>query len=259
LQGRNYYSCYMLSKSQISLLKSLQQKKFRMEHGYFLVEGIKSVKEFIDSAYQIEAIYHTATFDPNLLILSRNINFNEISLNDLEKISTLKTPQEVLALVKMPKWPVLDHNLLKQKFSIVLDGIQDPGNMGTIIRTADWFGIQHIICSEDTVDVYNPKVIQATMGSLSRINVHYTDLKNLLSNIKLPVFGALLDGTNIYQTDFGTEGLVIMGNEGNGLRPEIIKLVQRAITIPRVGKAESLNVGIATAIFCSEINRKSFK
>ena len=230
-----------------------------MEHGYFLVEGIKSVKEFIDSAYQIEAIYHTSAFDPNLLKLSRNINLNEISLNDLEKISTLKTPQDVLALVKMPKWPVLDHALLKQKFSIVLDGIQDPGNMGTIIRTADWFGIQHIICSEDTVDVYNPKVVQATMGSLSRINVHYTDLKNLLSNIKLPVFGALLDGTNIYQTDFGTEGLVIMGNEGNGLRPEIIKLVHRAVTIPRMGKAESLNVGIATAIFCSEINRKSFK
>jgi TrmH family RNA methyltransferase len=249
----------MLSKSQISLLKSLQHKKFRTEHGFFLVEGIKSVKEFIDSTYQIEAIYHTFAFDPNLLKLSRNINFNEISLNDLEKISTLKTPQEVIALVKLPKWPTLNHNVLKQKFSIVLDGIQDPGNMGTIIRTADWFGIQHIICADDTVDVYNPKVVQATMGSLSRINVHYVDLKNFLSHINLPIFGALLDGTNIYNVSFGNEGLVIMGNEGNGLRPEIIELVQHAVTIPRMGKAESLNVGIATAIFCSEINRKSFK
>jgi len=249
----------MLSKSQISLLKSLQHKKFRIEHGFFLVEGIKSVKEFIDSAYQIEAIYHTYTFDPNLLKLSRKINFQGISLNDLEKISTLKTPQDIVALVKIPEWPVLTQAILKQKFSIVLDGIQDPGNMGTIIRTADWFGIKHIICSEDTVDVYNPKVIQATMGSLSRINVYYIDLQPFLSKINMPAFGALLDGTNIYQTNFGDEGLIVMGNEGNGLRPEIVKLVHKAITIPRIGKAESLNVGIATAIFCSEINRKSFK
>jgi len=249
----------MLSKSQISLLKSLQHKKFRIEHGFFLVEGIKSVKEFIDSAYQIEAIYHTYTFDPNLLKLSRKINFQGISLNDLEKISTLKTPQDIVALVKIPEWPVLTQAILKQKFSIVLDGIQDPGNMGTIIRTADWFGIKHIICSEDTVDVYNPKVIQATMGSLSRINVYYIDLQPFLSQINMPAFGALLDGINIYQTNFGDEGLIVMGNEGNGLRPEIVKLVHKAITIPRVGKAESLNVGIATAIFCSEINRKSFK
>jgi len=249
----------MLSKSQISLLKSLQHKKFRIEHGFFLVEGIKSVKEFIDSAYQIETIYHNYTFDPNLLKLSRKINFQGISLNDLEKISTLKTPQDIVALVKIPEWPVLTQAILKQKFSIVLDGIQDPGNMGTIIRTADWFGIKHIICSEDTVDVYNPKVIQATMGSLSRINVYYIDLQPFLSQINMPAFGALLDGINIYQTNFGDEGLIVMGNEGNGLRPEIVKLVHKAITIPRVGKAESLNVGIATAIFCSEINRKSFK
>ena len=224
-----------------------------------MVEGIKSVKEFIDSAYQIETIYHNYTFDPNLLKLSRKINFQGISLNDLEKISTLKTPQDIVALVKIPEWPVLTQAILKQKFSIVLDGIQDPGNMGTIIRTADWFGIKHIICSEDTVDVYNPKVIQATMGSLSRINVYYIDLQPFLLQINMPAFGALLDGTNIYQTNFGDEGLIVMGNEGNGLRPEIVKLVHKAITIPRVGKAESLNVGIATAIFCSEINRKSFK
>jgi len=249
----------MLSKSQISLLKSLHHKKFRSEHGLFLAEGYKSVKEFIDSAYQIEAIYHTPTIDPNLLKLSRKMNFNEISLSDLEKISTLKTPQDVIALIKIPEWPVLSEHTLKNKFSIVLDGIQDPGNMGTIIRTADWFGIKHIICSDDTVDVYNPKVVQATMGSVAHVNVYYTGLEAFLTKIKLPVFGALLDGENIYKTDFGSEGLVIMGNEGNGLRPEIIKMVQHAITIPRVGSAESLNVGIATAIFCSEINRKSYK
>jgi len=250
----------MLSKSQISLLKSLHHKKFRSEQGLFLVEGYKSVNEFIDSAYPIEAIYHTAAIDPNLLKLSQKMNFNEISLNDLEKISTLKTPQDIIALVKIPEWPVLNEDMLEQKFSIVLDGIQDPGNMGTIIRTADWFGIKHIICSADTVDVYNPKVIQATMGSIAHVNVYYTGIEAFfLKKIKLPIFGALFNGASIYNTNFGNEGLVIMGNEGNGLRPEIIKLVQHAVTIPRKGSAESLNVGIATAIFCSEINRISYK
>jgi len=225
----------------------------------FLVEGYKSVIEFINSPYQIEAIYHTASFDPNVLKLSQKINLYDISVTDIEKISSLKTPQQVAALVKIPVWPELNNTKLRQKFSLVLDGIQDPGNMGTIIRTADWFGINNIICSEDTVDVYNPKVVQASMGSLSRINVYYTSLIDILPQIGLPLFGAMLNGENIYHTDFGAEGLIVMGNEGNGLRPEIEKLVSKAITIPRIGKAESLNVGIATAIFCSEINRKSFK
>lgn len=249
----------MLSKSQISLLKSLHHKKFRNEHGLFLVEGYKSVIEFINSAYHIEAIYHTSTIDPKLLNLSRKMNFVEISLNDLEKISTLKSPPDVVALVKIPNWPVLSKQMLSQKFSIVLDGIQDPGNMGTIIRTADWFGIQHIVCSGDTVDVYNPKVVQATMGSIAHVNIYYTELENFLSEINIPIYGALFNGANIYQTNFGEEGLLIMGNEGNGLRPAVIKLIQHAITIPRLGNAESLNVGIATAIFCSEIKRISYK
>jgi TrmH family RNA methyltransferase len=249
----------MLSKSQISLLKSLHHKKFRSEHGMFLVEGYKSVNEFVNSAYHIEVIYHTSAFEPKLLKLSRKMNFVEISLNDLEKISCLKSPQDIIALVNIPEWPVLNEELLKGKFSIVLDGVQDPGNMGTIIRTADWFGMQHIICSEDTVDVYNPKVVQATMGSMAHVNVYYTDLEVLLPQIKLPVFGALLDGANIYRTDFGSEGLLVMGNEGNGIRPSIIGQLKLAVTIPRSGKAESLNVGIATAIFCAEISRKLYK
>ncbi len=245
----------MLSKSQISLLQSLQHKKFRREHGLFLVEGYKSVSEFIHSAYQIEAIYHTSTIAPKLLKLSQKINFEEISLNIIEKISTLKTPQDIIAVVKIPAWPPLHYTTLQKKFSLVLDGIQDPGNMGTIIRTADWFGIDHIICSEDSVEVYNPKVVQATMGSLSRINVHYTDLTTAIPQIDLPVFGALLEGENIYSTQFGNEGLLIMGNEGSGLRPEVKALINKAITIPCAGNAESLNVAIATAICCSEIQR----
>jgi TrmH family RNA methyltransferase len=175
------------------------------------------------------------------------MNLCEISVTDMEKISSLKTPQQITALVKIPVWPALINVKLKQKFSLVLDGIQDPGNMGTIIRTADWFGIAHIICSEDTVDVYNPKVVQASMGSLSRINVYYTNLPEILPQLKLPIFGAMLNGDNIYSTNFG--------NEGNGLRPEVAQLITKAVTIPRKGGAESLNVGIATALFCSEIAR----
>lgn len=224
-----------------------------------MVEGYKSVVEFVNAAYQVDAIYHTSEIAPKMMNLSRKINFQEISLTDLEKISSLKTPQDVIGLIKIPKWPRLNYNLLKNNFSLVLDGVQDPGNMGTIIRTADWFGITDIICSDDTVDVYNPKVVQATMGSLARVNVHYGDLMTIIPEIKLPLFGAMLDGENIYNTNFGREGLLAMGNEGNGLRPEIQQLINKTVTIPRIGYAESLNVAIATAILCSEIKRNSFK
>jgi TrmH family RNA methyltransferase len=224
-----------------------------------MVEGYKSVTEFINSAYQVDTIYHTPAIAPKLLNLSRKINFQEISIKDVEKISTLKTPQEVIGLVKIPIWPTLNYDSLKQRFSLVLDNIQDPGNMGTIIRTADWFGINDIICSEDTVDVYNPKVVQATMGSLARVNVHYTTLAQALQQIKLPIFGAMLDGENIYNTTFGDEGLLVMGNEGNGISADIERLITTKITIPRAGQAESLNVAIATAILCSEIKRNSMK
>jgi RNA methyltransferase, TrmH family len=249
----------MLSKSQINLLKSLQHKKFRREHVFFLVEGHKSIAEFINSDYQVEAIYHTAVFEPKVLKLSQKINLCEISVTDLEKISSLKTPQGVVAQVKIPHWPFLNYEELKGKLSLVLDDIQDPGNLGAIIRIADWFGIINIICSEDTVDTYNPKVVQASMGSLARVKVYYTNLTDLLTSIKLPVFGALLDGESIYDTDFGTEGLVVMGNEGNGISAGIQKLLTKAVTIPRIGKAESLNAAIATAIFCSEITRNHHK
>jgi TrmH family RNA methyltransferase len=248
----------MLSRSQISLLKSLRIKNERVLNGLFLVEGHKSVIEFINSFYQIEAIYHTSSFTPNVLNLSQKINLFEISESEMDKISGLKTPQQILALVKIPKAIQLNNTILKQSFTLVLDNIQDPGNLGTIIRVADWFGIKNIICSFDTVDVFNPKVVQASMGSLSRINIYYEDIVNFLSITNLPIFGALLEGENIYQTNFGNEGLIVMGNEGNGMRPTVEALIKNAITIPRVGNAESLNVGIATALFCSEISRKSF-
>ncbi|WP_345953124.1 RNA methyltransferase [Mucilaginibacter sp. PAMB04168] len=249
----------MVSKSQISLIKSLQQKKFRKEHRLFVAEGYKSVSEFIAASYHIQTVYHTPDVSAKLHKLSKKINFQEISAADLQKISSLTTPQEVLAVIKMPEWPALTQTQLVNTFTLVLDGVQDPGNLGTIIRTADWFGIQNIICSEDTVDAYNPKVVQATMGSLARVKVHYSNLAELLPHLNLPVLGAMLNGDNIYTTEFGHEGLIVMGNEGNGLRADIQRLVTRAITIPRIGEAESLNVAIATALFCSEIGRKRFK
>jgi TrmH family RNA methyltransferase len=248
----------MLSKSQISLLKSLQHKKFRKVHGLFIAEGYKSVVEFITAGFTVETVYHTSAIAPKLLKLSAKINFQEISLADISKLSGLATAPDVIALIKTPQWPRLEAKLLRQKHTLVLDGVQDPGNMGTIIRTADWFGITHIICSEDTVDVYNPKVVQATMGSLARVNVYYADLLKTIPALKMPVYGALLNGQNIYTTNFKTEGLIVMGNEGNGIRPATQQLIDTAITIPRLGEAESLNVAVATAIICSEIRRNRF-
>lgn len=209
--------------------------------------------------YTIKTVLHTPQSESKMLKVSGNIKFQEVSVSEMEKISSLNTPQEIIALVEIPQQPEIDLKSLARKFTLMLDGVQDPGNLGTIIRTADWFGITQIICSEDTVDVYNPKVVQATMGSLSRINVHYTNILFLLPQIKQPVFGAMLNGENIYQTDFGNEGIVVLGNEGNGIRPETQQLIRRKITIPQLGKAESLNVAIAAAVFCNEVSRNKLK
>lgn len=247
----------MVSKSQISFLKSLQQKKHRKEHGFFLVEGMKSVTDFLHSDfYTIDTIYYTPLSESKMLKVSGNIKLQSVSETEIGKFSSLSTPQEVIALIKIPEPQKLNLQQFAGKFTLILDGVQDPGNLGTIIRTADWFGISQIICSEDTVDVYNSKVVQATMGSLSRIAIFYHNLLLLLPKIKQPVFGAMLNGKNIYQTDFGTEGLILMGNEGNGIRPELQSIISQNITIPQSGKAESLNVAIAAAIFCNEISRQ---
>ncbi len=186
-----------------------------------------------------------------------NIKLFEVNNAELEKISTLKTPQGILALVDIPTDQHLDHQSLKGQFSFVLDNIQDPGNLGAIIRTADWFGIKNIVCSANTVEVYNPKTVQSTMGSLSRVSIYYTKLNQFFSTCNLPVFGALLKGKNIYKTNWGNEGLILMGNEGQGISPELIKKINVSVTIPNFGGAESLNVAIAAAIFCSELARKT--
>jgi len=246
----------MLSKAQISLLTSLQNKKYRKQHGLFIVEGIKSVQEFISSSYQVESIFYTDDANTKVGKISHNIKSYQLTETEFQKISTLKSPQGILALVKLPKQQQIKVNDLRNCYNIVLDDVQDPGNLGTIIRTAEWFGIKHIICSIGTVDAYNPKVVQATMGSLSRIQIYYVDLHEFISSTDLPVYGALLNGQSIYQTEWGAEGLIVMGNEGNGISTAILALIDQAVTIPRIGQAESLNVAVATTVFCSEIARQ---
>lgn len=250
-----FYNRGMLSKSQIGFIKSLHQKKYRKENGIFIIEGIKSIEEFIQSNYQIHSIYYLAQYQSLLPTLPANIKLFEVNNTELDKISTLQTPQGILALVNTPKPLVLNTDNLKNAFTLVLDGVQDPGNMGTIIRTADWFGFKQIICSNNCVEIYNPKTVQATMGSLSRVNIYYEELPLVLKNIKMPIFGAVLDGKSMYKTNWGNEGLVVLGNEGQGITAEVIKLITNPVTIPRMGGAESLNVAISAAILCADISR----
>ncbi|MBB2952482.1 MULTISPECIES: RNA methyltransferase [unclassified Sphingobacterium] len=245
----------MLSKAQITLISSLQNKKFRKQHGLFIVEGIKSVIEFLSSSYQVDSLFYTEDVLAKVGKISGKIKSYVLTENEFQKISSLKSPQGILALVHIPKQEALAIKDFKGQHTLLLDDIQDPGNLGTIIRTAEWFGFQRILCSIGTVDAYNPKVVQATMGSLSRIEIHYLDLKAFIQDAKLPVFGALLNGDSIYETDWRDEGLLVLGNEGNGISDELIELVDKPVTIPRIGEAESLNVAVATTIFCSEIAR----
>ncbi|WP_207532891.1 TrmH family RNA methyltransferase [Desertivirga arenae] len=248
----------MLSKSQISFVNALQQKKHRKEHGLFIAEGVKSITEFLSSDYTVSSIYCTADHLERFSKITQKVKIHEVTDAEIKKLSALTTPQSAIALVEIPEKTGFAPESFKGKFTLVLDGIQDPGNLGTIIRTADWFGLEHIVCSVDTVDAFNPKVVQATMGSLSRIRVTYTDLLPFLKSTKLPIYGALLDGKNIYEANFKEEGFVVLGNEGKGISEQIIAQVTESVTIPKFGKAESLNVAIATSIFCSEIKRNSF-
>ena len=247
----------MISKSQISFIKSLHQKKIRKEQGLFIVEGLKSIQEFINSEYVVDSVYCTENLMPKLDNLSRKIKPVGITESELSRISALSTPQAILAVVQIPKQTDLNIKKWDGSFILALDGVQDPGNLGTIIRTADWFGLNTILCSKDTAEVYNPKVVQASMGSLSRVNIIYTDLGDVFSQINIPVYGALLYGKSIYETDFCQEGIILLGNEGNGISEDLIEKINYPITIPRYGKAESLNVAISASIFCSELRRKT--
>lgn len=249
----------MLPKSQLQFVKSLQQKKYRKEANLFIVEGLKSITEFLYSNYVIHQIFYISNIESKIGIFPKNSKLICVSEKELRQMSGLTTPQGIIALVEIPANVSLHTTTFKNQFTLVLDHLQDPGNLGTIIRTADWFGIKHIICSPNTVDSYNPKVVQATMGSLARVQISYTDLTRLFQAVELPVFAAQLDGQSIYKANFGHEGFVLLGNEGNGINPSLNKAGVQAITIPRLGHAESLNVAISAAIFCSEIKGQSLR
>jgi len=232
-------------------------KKYRNREGLFVAEGPKVVGDLLRK-YEAKAIYATEKWSPTCIRSTSSVE--RITDEELRRISFLQHPQQVLAVFPIPKSN--DASLINPSaLSLALDGIQDPGNLGTIIRIADWFGIDTIYCSEDTADAYNPKVVQATMGSLARVNIIYLSLDSLLNSLPrgYPVYGTLLDGEDIYKQTLSTNGIIVMGNEGNGISPAIRSKVNRRLLIPnfRIGdSAESLNVAIATAITCSEFRRR---
>lgn len=242
----------MVSKNQIKLISALHQKKQRLVNQLFFAEGVKVIHELLQSNFELEHLYTTQNDFQSVSSFKNTL----ITEQELKKISALTTPNTCLAVFKIPaENPIIDTGLI-----VALDNIRDPGNLGTILRLCDWFGIKQIICSKETVDIYNPKVVQATMGSISRVNVNYVDLKTFLSQTELPIFGTFMNGVNIYQSVLPQNGIIIMGNEANGISEEIEKMVTHRITIPRFGelqKTESLNVATATAVVLSEFKRNS--
>ncbi len=245
-----------LTKNEIKLIKSLQIKKYRDNNQLFVIEGEKIVSELTaQSNLKIDTIFYTNEWDVSKI--PSNVHSVEISNNELERISGLKTPNKVLATVKMPSKKDID--LTDNNLILLLDDIKDPGNLGTIIRTADWFGIKQIIASKKTVDVYNPKVIQSSMGAIFRIKFTYEDLIPVIPKLKgadYIISGASLTGTDIYQATFTPKSALIMGSESHGISPEIIRALDQELLIPRYGESESLNVSIATGIFLAEYCKK---
>jgi len=238
-----------LSKNQLKLITSLQQKKYRTKYNLFIAEGTKVVKEFLNSNFELDQLFCIDNSDYK--------NYEKVTLiNELElkKISHLKTPNNVVALFKIPNTkPLLNKGLI-----VVLDTINDPGNLGTIIRLCDWFGVAQLVCSTTTVDCYNSKVVQASMGSLTRVSIVYTTLETFLKNTSLPKYATLLNGKNVYKSKLPKNAVLVMGNEANGINEELLKFVNHHLTIPRFGnlqQTESLNVATATAILLSEFKR----
>tara|TARA_B100001059_G_scaffold231685_2_gene268020 strand:- start:5969 stop:6679 length:711 start_codon:yes stop_codon:yes gene_type:complete len=236
----------VLSKNQIKNITRLKQKKYRQQEGLFIAEGGKVIKEFLNSTFKLVDLFTTETFNVE--------NESIVSEADLKKISCLTTPNTALAIFKIPE----TDTIINQGLILALDDIRDPGNLGTIIRLCDWFGIKQLVCSLKTVDCYNPKVVQATMGSLTRVNIVYTDLSIYLKEVDVPVFGAFMDGKNVYQTELPKNGVLVLGNEANGISSIIEASVTDKISIPRFGDlqaTESLNVATAGAILLSEFRR----
>ncbi|WP_299273727.1 RNA methyltransferase [uncultured Psychroserpens sp.] len=240
----------MLTKSHIKLIASLSQKKFRIQHQLFVVEGIKGIEEFLNSSFELYQLFSTEDIFNTETVL--------ISDKELQKISRLKAPNTALAMFKIPQNEDIPHTGL----ILALDDVRDPGNLGTIIRLCDWFGIKHLICSKATVDCYNSKVVQATMGSLTRVHLTYVNLEDYIKDSDMNVFGTFMDGDSIYTNKMPNAGIIVMGNEANGISDAIEALVTKKLSIPRFGNlkaTESLNVATATAIVLSEFKRNSIE
>lgn len=243
----------MLVKQKIKYIQSLGQKKFRQQEGLFIAEGPKLVKELLEADHaSVKEVFAVKDWmDDNQNVLAKT-DAAEISEIELEKISQLTTPNKVLAIVK--QYSTGNTIIVKNRVALALDDIRDPGNLGTIIRIADWFGVEQIVCSDDSADVYNPKVVQSTMGSIARVKIHYTNLEEWLSSQKdVRIYAAGLEGQDITTTKKIKEGIIIIGNESKGISPAIMSLSNVKITIPRKGKAESLNAAVATGIILSHV------
>ncbi len=248
----------MLTKSSIKYIQSLQHKKFRDELGEFIAEGPKIVNELLEQQiFECKCIYAVKEWiaEYSYLLQNRTEIIEEIEFFELEKIANYSTPNQVIGLFKKKK-PIVTFDW-STSCTVLLEDIQDPGNLGTIIRSADWFGIKNIVCSKNTVDIYNPKVVQSTMASLGRINVIYENLKEWLSDKKeiVPVYAAVLDGEPLHEIKTVKASVLMIGNEGNGLSDELIQMSSVKITIPKIGLAESLNAAVATAIILYELQK----
>lgn len=238
----------MLSKNQVKLIQKLHHKKYRNELNLFIVEGKKSINEFLQAGYTPQLLIATEAFTTN--VPQHLITL--VSKDELRKVSTLQNPDEGLAVFEQPK----HKGILQEGVIVALDNVQDPGNLGTIIRLCDWFGVETLLCNTQTVDCYNPKVVQASMGSLTRVAVHYLDLAAFLTTTTLPVYTMDLEGENLYTATFPKDCILILGNEANGISAEVRALSNEVITIPRFSKhqrTESLNVAMAGAIILSEV------
>lgn len=249
-----------MTRKQMSYVRSLRQGKFRKIHGQFLAEGPKVVHEFLHSDFQIATLYGTEEWlETNIdIINSRELRYEIITESELNSISRLKEPNQVAAVIFHKEVP---EEIDVQGLTLALYGISDPGNMGTILRSADWFGIKNIFCSYRTVDVYNPKVVQSSMGSLSRLTVTYLDFEDLFpqcNEVGIPVYGTILGGKNFYEMEFSLPSMIVIGNESNGIKEKYHKFFDEKIAIPHFGdsQTESLNAAVAASIFISEIRRK---
>lgn len=260
----------MLSKSRISLIRSLKYKKIRMLHGLFVAEGEKIVKDLMTvsldiNPFRIDSIYATSGWSgKNKYARTAGLDITEVTEKELKRISSLTTPNMVLAVIRIPDYDY-DKDLIMNDMSLVLDDIQDPGNLGTIIRIAHWYGIRQIFCSENSTDVYNPKTIQSAMGSLWSVRVFYTELSSFLKfyhdSTDLPVIGTFLKGLSIYSRQPVTRGLIVLGNEARGISEKLEPCIRTRVTIPAYNensRPDSINVAMSAAIICSELRRNQF-